>query len=87
MARHDYFYGGVLDLRKILGSIKELYEAGVSYKPEAFSLSDSEFRQLIAQKEVYAVLENHYELKRRLLQRLSLLKEITEKILVRLDGL
>ena len=58
---NDQFGGATMGLRTKLGSLHVFYDS--RFIPEAYMLSDQEFREVIAKKEVYAVFENKHELK------------------------
>jgi hypothetical protein len=78
-------HGNALELRKQLGSIYALL--GMEhYKPEVFSLSNQQYRELIAQKEVYGIFEAKSEAARRMSDIMVQLKEITEQILTALEA-
>jgi hypothetical protein len=80
------FLGEVADLRKKLGSIRVLYESA-QFAPETYFLKDQEYRDLIAQKDVYALFESKHEIRRRQHAQLLYLKEKTDEILAQLEAL
>jgi len=86
LGRQDHFLGGMLELHKTLGSFEVLYENS-KFKPDAYILSDHEYRNLIAQKEVYAGFSSKHEIFFRRLGKLRELKELTEQILTALEAL
>ena len=57
------------------------------YTPEVFSLSNQQYRELIAQKEVYGIFEAKSEAAYRMSNILIELKEISEQILTALEAL
>ena len=93
LGRQDHFLGALLTVRQKLGGLEPLLLHPESTSgllgdlPEAYTLSDKEYRDMIAQKDVYAAISSKWELKKRLLGRLRNLKETTEQILVTLEAL
>jgi hypothetical protein len=93
VARQDHFLGAMSSVRQKLGGLEPLFLHPESTTlllgdlPDAYTLSDEEFRDMIAQKEVYAAMSSKWELKKRLLGRLESLKETTEQILAALEAL
>ena len=84
------FDGGGLytDIRKQLGASAILRDLPwLDNIPEAYELTDEEYRQFIAQKEVFAYFDMKAELKFRQLRRLYQLKDTTEEILATLKAL
>ena len=80
VSRQGMFAEENLDLRRRLGSLHALYDSAY-HTPEAFKLSDAEFRAFIAQKEVYAAFENRQWVSRNTLASLTDLKETIQQIL------
>ena len=88
LAEGAHFGGYRYDLRKKLGSEDVLDNREGGYRrPETFLLSEQEFRDFIAQKDVYAVLYSFYKVRFMQDQVLSRLKETTQQILTALESL
>jgi hypothetical protein len=79
--------GGGTELRKQLGSWEIMGEFRLPNPPEAFNLSTQEYRNFIAQKEVYAVFENMLVFHALKLAALNEMKNYTEQILAALAAL
>ncbi|MDA0349175.1 MAG: DUF6090 family protein [Verrucomicrobia bacterium] len=79
--------GGGTELRKQLGSWEIMGEFRLPNPPEAFNLSTQEYRNFIAQKEVYAIFENMLVFHALKLAALNEMKNTTEQILTALDAL
>ena len=79
--------GDSYDLRKRLGSMTMLRSGSrVAIPiPDKFSLSDEEYRSLIAERDVYALFELKYHLRENQLRNLEYLKTTTEQILATLE--
>ena len=94
MNREDVLIGASAELRKKLGSVTQLLPAewgrvnqSPLFEPEAFQLSDQEFREFIAQKEVYSIFESRLLIRSRTRNQVSSLKRTTEQILTALEAL
>ena len=86
MARSEFFQGGVLDIRKQVGSLAGFQPAGGTPRKE-LTYSADVYRDFFRQKDVYAVYENFYLMKQQRWTFLKDLKLITEEILVSLEAL
>jgi hypothetical protein len=85
--RESIITGEVIFLRRRLGSLAVFLDTTSLEAPEAYLLSDSQYRELIAEKEVYSFFETMYQLKNNQTRRLQNVKEITVEILARLEKL
>ena len=83
--RHTTFLGPWWELRSMVGAEGVLLHN--RFTPEAYQLSDQEFRDFIVQKEVYARIENYTILIEIQLQRLKSLRDSSQQILTALEGL
>ena len=85
LSRQDHFLGPRSQLNAKLGDIRVLSNSRTP--PEAFNLSDREYRELITQKEVYSVLSLGEQYRSRQLSLLKRLKDTTQQILTALEAL
>ena len=83
--RQNTFLGNWWEVRSMVGAEGALFAN--RFTPEAFKLSDQEFLDFIAQKEVYARIENFKILKEIDLRRMMQLRDYSEQILSALDAL
>jgi hypothetical protein len=80
--------GSLMDIREELGELNTLFEDEKSKSvPEAFKLSDEEYREFISQKKFYAHFSLKRNLKVRQLVRIEILKRTTDEILDALEAL
>lgn len=86
MASSEFFQGGVLDIRKQVGSLAGFQPAGGTPRKE-LTYSADVYRDFFRQKDVYAVYENFYLMKQLRWNFLKDLKALTEDILVALEVL
>lgn len=88
MDRESTLTGEAMSLRRRLGSLGILRDTNsIDSVPDAFVLSDSEYRMVIAEKEVYAYYELTYTLKYNQLVRLKDAKQNAVDILAALNEL
>lgn len=86
LAGEMVYLGSTWKVRESLGSIHGLINRPY-FTPEAFQLSDQEFREFIAQKHVYAAYENYQWIIRNSHKWLIQLKEDAQQILTALEDL
>ena len=84
--RYNKFTGSFWELRKKLGSLDLIFGTS-SIMPKSHSMADSEYRKLLAENEVYAVIENRWKIMSRMKGNLDDLTEVTEQILTALETL
>ena len=90
--RHDslsgnmMFLGSFWEVRRQLGSLHHISDPGY-FQPEAFALSDQEYREFFALPKVYAAFENMQWIYRNELEILTAAHELTETILRTLEEL
>ena len=87
ISRENTFVGVRLELRKILGTENVLIQMPDRFRPKAFELTEKEYREIIADKEVYAIFSTIRSIRGFQTQNLSNLKRITEEILIALETL
>ena len=82
----DVFTGSWGRVREKVGSLQALLENDRFY-PKIFELSDQEYRELVAQKEVYAFFEHRHLFLINLKEAHVRMKELIEQILTNLETL
>ena len=93
LGREHHFLGNISRLREKVGSIEILFPnsqvtSGLALPiPEKYALSNQEYLELIAEKEVYAAIASKREIKFRQRGRLRNLKALAEQILTALEAL
>ena len=95
IARQDYFTGSMLEVRKKYGAIEAFsrhansapWDAYDAPPPKKYSLQESDYKELLSQKDMYAIIANRYELKNRMKDRLISLKANCAEILTALEAL
>ena len=88
LAREDYFLGNMVDVRKEYGAMESLFRHSQSAPsitfstpvPEIYALTETEYRELISQKEMYAIFAHRLELRIRIGNRLKSMRDICGEI-------
>ena len=88
MDRESNIKGEAMPIRRQLGSFEVLIDRdNIDVIPDAYALSDSDYRELIAQKDIYAYFEMIYDTKLNQKDRLLDARNISEQILATLKSL
>lgn len=87
LAGQMMYMGSWWEIRKALGSLHALGNLDNFFLPEDYILSDAEYRQFIARKEIYAAFENMQWIYRNIEESLTDLNKRTNKVLEELNSL